>query len=710
MLNRCIAALSAALAIFALPCKTVRAADQVTLQLRSEHQFEFAGYYAALWQGFFADRGLEVELKPGITADGRMLRPVDEVAAGRAVFGIGSADVLRANDRGAALMVLASIFQTSGAALFARTDTRLERPADLLDLRVARSLGDPIDTEMQAMLLQEGIDPLRIAAHPRRPGWEDLFSGKVDVLPGYTLSAGYAAQRAGSWLRTLRLRSYGIDFYGDSLFARQDLIVRDPELARRFLDASLHGWRYALENKHEVATRIARELPRIAKIADPLAFNLHQAREVETLIDYPRVPLGATNAERWQRMQEMMHRLGLVRSLRSADDLVFDPGRLAALREARLWRLTLLLGSALFVVVLLGVAWSRSLRRAVNRATAALQASEQRFRDIAEVASDWFWELDAQLRYTYISPNFETIMNVPRASLLRRRWEDQRLPRAGGTDWQQHVRDLAARRPFRGVLYAMLDRRGNVRWCEIAGKPLYNEHGIFRGYRGVGRDVTRRVEAAARLQHAAYRDALSGLPNRAMLGMRLAAALGLAQAGGTHVGVFLLDLDGFKRVNDTHGHGAGDRVIESWARRLRSTVREADCVARLGGDEFAIIMVVGSDVRASLAAVAERLVKAAAEPFIIGDLHIQLGVSIGIACGPQHGERGEQLLHHADVALYRAKAMGRGTYAFFDSQMILEGVAEATVTKPRPLVGSVDRLTPIAVGMPGSAARKISGY
>ncbi|MCC7220458.1 MAG: ABC transporter substrate-binding protein, partial [Candidatus Contendobacter sp.] len=140
------------LLISALPFRDVIAAEKVSIQLRWDHQFQFAGYYAAQWQGYYADAGFEVEIRSALTPDGTILSATQEVAQGHADFGVGAADILMARDQGIPLVVLASIFQQSAAEFYAKEGTPLQSPVDLLKLRVARIKNDLIDVELQAML------------------------------------------------------------------------------------------------------------------------------------------------------------------------------------------------------------------------------------------------------------------------------------------------------------------------------------------------------------------------------------------------------------------------------------------------------------------------------------------------------------------------------------------------------------------------------
>ena len=182
------------------------------------------------------------------------------------------------------------------------------------------------------------------------------------------------------------------------------------------------------------------------------------------------------------------------------------------------------------------------------------------------------------------------------------------------------------------------------------------------------RDIRERREAEARIRHMAHHDALTGLPNRVLFHDRLNQAVSLARRNGTTVAVHCLDLDRFKNVNDLMGHAAGDALLKQAAQRLMSCVRGHDTVARLSGDEFAIIQI-GVSHPEGPAILADRLIKAVAEPFNLDDQQTVVGTSLGVSLFPGDAESGEDLVRAADTALYRAKSAGRGTYRFFESDM-----------------------------------------
>ena len=182
-------------------------------------------------------------------------------------------------------------------------------------------------------------------------------------------------------------------------------------------------------------------------------------------------------------------------------------------------------------------------------------------------------------------------------------------------------------------------------------------------------DITERRRVEARISHMARHDALTGLPNRLLFREKMAEGLTRVAAHRERLALLCLDLDNFKAVNDTLGHPIGDRLLEAVASRLVAAVRAGDTVARLGGDEFAILQYVDDPGEAET--LAQRLIGVFSDPVTIEGHEINPGVSIGIALAPHNGTAADQLMKCADLALYQAKAQGRGTYRFFEPDMDL---------------------------------------
>jgi len=372
------------------------AQERIALQLRWDHQFQFAGYYAAQWQGYYRQSGLDVDIRSAITASGTIRSAIQEVSEGSAEFGIGAADILVARHDGHDLTVLASIFQTSAAMLFARPGVKFKNPADLLTLRVARRVNDLIDVEVQAMLRSEGIDPSAVKPFPHQAGIEHLLSKQVDVIPGYSISIPFLADRHGVILTGLRPAAYGVDFYGDSLFASADFVNSNPELTARFVDASLRGWEYALAHPEEIAARIAKTLPRGRPLKDPLEFNLYQANGVKALTMHPLIDLGHVNPDRWRRMHDSLAQAGVVSGSLDLSRFIFDPvgDVMRSRQQLRQVLIGVVAGGMLLLFAIAGWVWL--LRRNVLTATKALQHNETRLRAIVDTAVEGIITIDEQ--------------------------------------------------------------------------------------------------------------------------------------------------------------------------------------------------------------------------------------------------------------------------------------------------------------------------
>jgi diguanylate cyclase (GGDEF)-like protein/PAS domain S-box-containing protein len=199
--------------------------------------------------------------------------------------------------------------------------------------------------------------------------------------------------------------------------------------------------------------------------------------------------------------------------------------------------------------------------------------------------------------------------------------------------------------------------------------PLRGADGSINHFVSILEDITARKAAEARIEHMANFDMLTDLPNRGLLFDRLGRTLALARREGQSGALLFLDLDRFKEVNDTLGHDAGDSLLKMVAARCLDSVRESDTVARLAGDEFTVLLprIAGAD---GAARVAEKLIAAIGRPFDLGTCQVEVGVSIGIALFPQHGDTVESILNAADHAMYEAKRAGRHTYLFYSPHTV----------------------------------------
>jgi diguanylate cyclase (GGDEF)-like protein/PAS domain S-box-containing protein len=221
----------------------------------------------------------------------------------------------------------------------------------------------------------------------------------------------------------------------------------------------------------------------------------------------------------------------------------------------------------------------------------------------------------------------------------------QRIERVAGQRAAQYVNELS-----------------DGRHIAVSTQPMPNGGTVTTHH-----DITEQRQTEAKIAHMALHDTLTNLPNRVLLNERLEDALRRVKRGDI-VATHLLDLDHFKTVNDTLGHPVGDKLLMMVADRLRSVVRETDTIARMGGDEFAIVQTAITQP-ADATALAHRVIESVSAPYVIEGQQVVIGTSVGIAVGPSDGTTPDQLIRNADLALYRAKGDGRGTYRFFEREM-----------------------------------------
>jgi diguanylate cyclase (GGDEF)-like protein/PAS domain S-box-containing protein len=274
---------------------------------------------------------------------------------------------------------------------------------------------------------------------------------------------------------------------------------------------------------------------------------------------------------------------------------------------------------------------------------------------------------DTTSRDTYASPSCSSVLGYAPEQLLG---PDQRVNvhpddvdalRSAMLRAREHVGGRA------DLLFRIRRSDDSWRWVEGDATNLVEDPAV-EGIVVNVRDITDRLLSAEAIRHQALHDPLTGLPNRTLFADRLDHAIGRQQRTGGYVAALVLDLDGFKTVNDSLGHQLGDELLVAVADRFRQTQRTYETIARLGGDEFAILL---EDVRSPEHAcrVAERVLGALAAPFRLTDREVAIGASIGIAIAEHTPDAAERLLSHADGAMYLAKREGKGCYRVFEASM-----------------------------------------
>jgi ABC-type nitrate/sulfonate/bicarbonate transport system substrate-binding protein len=316
-----------ALALLALPA-TGSAAEAVVLQLDGPATFETAGYYAALWQGYYREAGLDVTIRPSGVREQAPVEPVREVSEGRAQFGTGTMQLLIRRAQGLPILLVAPIFQQSGAAVYYRADSDFSSPATLVNARLGRLAASSIlDIELATALRAEGIDPARTKSVTITPAQivPALADHQIDAAVGSAWIVPWQAHERGIVLKSFNPANYRVEYYGDSLFTLQRFATVQPDTVARFRAATLKGWEYALRHPDDLVARLVADKPGEPPIADVAGFDHYQADVARRLSRYPEIPLGYSNADRWTQIEAGMIGAGALSRGEDLTSFVYSP-------------------------------------------------------------------------------------------------------------------------------------------------------------------------------------------------------------------------------------------------------------------------------------------------------------------------------------------------------------------------------------------------
>jgi diguanylate cyclase (GGDEF)-like protein/PAS domain S-box-containing protein len=319
----------------------------------------------------------------------------------------------------------------------------------------------------------------------------------------------------------------------------------------------------------------------------------------------------------------------------------------------------------------------RSIRYAIGfaverqRTLEALRRSEERYALAVRGANDGLWDWDLTTDRIYYSPRWKAILGY--ADLEIGDSPQEWLGRVHALDLERVRAEvsehLAGRSSHLETEHRMLHADGTYCWVLTRGLAVRDAGGAAVRMAGSQSDITQRKTAEDRLQHDAFHDSLTGLPNRALLLDRLGRAVARSKRRTEcRFAVFFLDIDGFKFVNDSLGHQTGDQLLIAISRKLEACIREGDTVARIGGDEFIILT---DDLESSqdMLALAERILQELQTPFLLNGLELVVTASMGIALSRPNDDSAEELVRNADIAMYQAKSRGKAGSVIFDEAM-----------------------------------------
>ncbi|MGR9037014.1 MAG: diguanylate cyclase domain-containing protein, partial [Gammaproteobacteria bacterium] len=295
-----------------------------------------------------------------------------------------------------------------------------------------------------------------------------------------------------------------------------------------------------------------------------------------------------------------------------------------------------------------------NLEQLVIKRTAQLKASEFKFRNLVENQGNefFFYHLDNNGNFTYLSPSLSNILGYS-PDEFKTHFREYLTDNPVNQKLDENIKICTEGVPTKPYQIEIFDVNKKIRWLEVIDSPAYDDYGNCIGVDGVVLDATARKKADEQLIYLSYYDGLTQLANRRLFMDRLQQSINLASRNRSPFALFFLDLVNFTDINDTMGRSAGDEILRETARRLIVTLRNSDIKARFGGDEFALLLPETSKEQAQV--VAQKIIKALKEPYLLSGKEMDLNVSIGIAYYPQDGKDCDSLIKQADAAMYHAR-------------------------------------------------------
>ncbi|MEW6765576.1 MAG: ABC transporter substrate-binding protein [Pseudomonadota bacterium] len=636
----------------------VRAADQIiTLQLKWKHQFQFAGYYAALDKGYYRDAGLDVrilEASPDID-------PVREVVEGRADFGVGTSALLLARHAGEPVVVMAVIFQHSPYILLSRADRGIRSVEDLEGRRI---MLEPRADEIRALLRSNELDEHNVQLLPHSFRLDDLTEGRADAIAAYSTDETFGMEMRGIPYLAFTPRSAGIDFYGDNLFTSEQLIRERPETVMAFRQATLKGWEYAMAHPDEIidlihdqySTRMSREHLRF------------EAQQMHLLIQPDLVEMGYINPTRWEHIASTYSALGLLPDDLSLEGFIYEPEPMVT---RSVFNMAVLIGGGALALALFMLIAFYLHNRGLRRDMILREAEEHMLRSLLQ---------NAPFPVVVTSVSNNSVRFVNDRALQQFAIDNRELAEASTTDFwvrpeerERFVKDVVLYGTISDWETELKTRKGQHFWALLSGTRASLDDGPalivaihdvterkrrdqeLRQAHEELEDTNARLHATlAELETLARTDKLTGCWNRRHLEEVVGVEIGRARRYHIPLSLIVFDIDHFKQVNDRYGHGVGDMVLRALADIIRQNLRDSDTLARWGGEEFVVLAT--NTAQNDALTLAEKLRGAVQDAVFpeVGALTVSLGVSQF-----KSADNLETCFKRADHALYKAKAKGR---------------------------------------------------
>ena len=452
---------------------------RVTLQLKWQHQFQFAGYYAAKEKGFYRAAGLDVDIREALPGQ----EVIPTVVSGAADFGVGTNDLLLARYKGEPVVALAVIFQHSPSCILAARDKGIRSLADLAGHTVQY---EPNFTELLAFFKRAGVDVTRLRLAPYAMDLAMFEQGKVDALAAYITNEPYGLIQRGFPFLEFRPISAGIDFYGDNLFTTDRMARESPALVAAFRAASLKGWRYAMAHQEEIIELILKKY-RARRTHSHLAW---EAGRINELMMPELVEIGYMSPTRWRHIADTYAEMGFLPPGYDFSRMLYSPEGHPDLQHLYGW----LAGAAALLVAMAGIiVFILDSRRRLGESQ---ERYERTVATVPGVLFDFIRHADNREEIVYISPRCREILDLDEEALITDPGRIFRLvhpdDRAAFLQAREHARQNQSE--FLAEARLCLPS-GRTRWIQFSARANPSKSGADIYWSGILLDVTQRHEA-----------------------------------------------------------------------------------------------------------------------------------------------------------------------------------------------------------------------
>ncbi|WP_054760821.1 diguanylate cyclase domain-containing protein [Methylomonas koyamae] len=467
----------------------------------------------------------------------------------------------------------------------------------------------------------------------------DLLSGETDAMSVYVTDELYELKRQRIAYNQFSPNMSGIDFYGDNFFTLDSELQTKPERVKAFREATLRGWRYAMQNPEELVQLIYQQYSQRHSIEH----LRYEAAAMAELMKPDLIDPGYMNKGRWQHIAQTYHQLGLLPENFDVEAMLYFPDSEADLSKLRT---TLYYGAVgLALMSLLSVVLFRFYRRASineNRLNTMFEHAPLSLIVLDERCLIKSWNTEAEKTFLWRSSEMlgKNIMSIVAPHYC--------------ADVEQKLAEVIRRHKVVRCENLNLRRDGSEILCEWLNAPFQDAKNRANFILCMARDITEQKHLEQQLEQAAHYDQLTSLPNRALILELIKQSLAVAARQKTKLAILFLDLDGFKAVNDRLGHNIGDMLLQATAKRLSHVIRNCDYAGRLAGDEFLVIL---QDIggRENAQRVADILQRTIAKPLTLNSHPVTVTASIGISLYPDDADDIDLLINEADQNMYQAK-------------------------------------------------------